>query len=249
MRLPPRLALFLFVLPAFLNLGGVCSGQDANGPTPFPKDASAWPGQGVIRVFPWTGENRKYFWQVRSQNQGAVVFVGDSILGNWTDIAKAFPKMHVANRGIGGDVSRGVLFRLKEDVLDLHPKAIVLLIGTNDLSAKEDPSVAISNISAILDAISAQSAAPPVILCTVLPRQSTAAPIDPSQVPALNALIKRLAAGKSNVTLLDTYPLFAKADGTPDPQYFRPDELHPAAPGYERIRQALDPLFTQLKLQ
>jgi len=38
--------------------------------------------------------------------------------------------MKTANRGISGDVTRGVLYRMKEDVLDLNPKAVVLLIGT-----------------------------------------------------------------------------------------------------------------------
>jgi lysophospholipase L1-like esterase len=157
--------------------------------------------------------------------------------------------MQVANRAIGGDVTRGILFRLKEDVLELHPKAVVLLIGTNDLSAKEDPSIAASNIGAILDQIASESPAPPVVLCTLPPRQSPEAPIDASQVAALNGLIKQLANAKPNVTLFDTYPLFAKDDGSPDPEYFRPDKLHFAAPGYEKLRQALDPVFANLKLE
>ena len=223
-----------------------CLGQDATGPTPFPKDQSAWPGSGVIRVFPWMADNRNFFWQHRSEKQGAVVFVGDSILGNWTDVAKAFPKLPVANRAIGGDVTRGVLFRLKEDVLDIHPKAIVLLIGSNDLSAKEDSAIAAANISAILDQIAAQSPAPPVILCTVLPRQSPEAPIDPAKVPELNNRIKELAKARRNVTLVDTFPQFAMPDGSPDLQYFRPDHLHLAAPGYERMRQTLEPVLAKL---
>jgi lysophospholipase L1-like esterase len=44
-------------------------------------------------------------------------------------LAKDFPNLKVANRGISGDVTRGVWYRLPEDVLDLEPSAIVLLIG------------------------------------------------------------------------------------------------------------------------
>ena len=235
---------------AFLLFSGIGHGQDAGGPTPYPKAESDWPGHGVIRVFPWMADNRNYFWKNRGQEQGAVVFIGDSLIGNWTStIAAAFPKTHVVDHGIGGDVTRGVLFRLKEDVLDLHPKAIVILIGTNDLSSKEDSAIAAGNIGAILDQIAAQTPAPPVILCTLPPRNSPAAPIDPSQVPLLNTRIKALVKTRPNATLLDTYPLFAKADGTPDSQYFRSDLLHFAAPGYDKLRLALDPIFTQLNLE
>ena len=76
----------------------------------------------------------------------------------------------MANRGIGGDVSRGLLFRFKEDVLDLHPKAVVLLIGTNDLR-KQDTTDTISNIAAMLEMAEKQDASPPVILCQIPPRE------------------------------------------------------------------------------
>ena len=56
-------------------------------------------------------------------------FVGDSLTGGWKNLAKDFPKLKVANRGLGGDVSRGALFRFKEDALDLNPKAVVIEIG------------------------------------------------------------------------------------------------------------------------
>lgn len=70
------------------------------GPTP----SDRWP----IRVFGWMVDNRKWFWTQREKDQGAAMFVGDSLAGNWKgeEMAKAFPKLKVANRGIGGDVSR-----------------------------------------------------------------------------------------------------------------------------------------------
>jgi len=106
----------------------------ADGPTPFPdaKDEAAWPGQGPIRVFGWMVDNRKAFWTHRDRDQGAVVFVGDSLIGGWKveRMVADFPGLKVANRGIGGDVSRGLLFRFREDVLDLKPRAIVMCIGS-----------------------------------------------------------------------------------------------------------------------
>jgi len=84
-------------------------------------------------------ERRLKWWNDRERDQGAVVFLGDSITQGWASLAKDFPDLKVANRGISGDVTRGVLYRLKEDVLDLNPAAVVLLIGTNDLEDGGEP--------------------------------------------------------------------------------------------------------------
>ncbi len=252
---PRRLLLAGALLLAASGLSSSLYAQQL-GPTPFPDphNESAWPGTGPIRVFPWMTDNRNFFWTQRDAKQGAVVFVGDSLLGNWS-LAKvkteqAFPKIKVvANRAIGGDVSRGVLFRLQEDVLDLHPEAMVLLIGTNDLSAKAPVAGIISNIAAIVD--EAQKAYPnmSIVLCEIPPRLSPAAPIDPSQVPALNAEIVKLAGDRKNVTLFDTYSLFVGSDSTPDPVNYKKDLLHPSDAGYAKLSDALSKVFDDLKLQ
>ncbi len=148
----------------------------AAGPTPFPKDPADWPGRGVIRVFQWMNDNRNYFWQNREKKQGAIVFCGDSLTGNWSTLEKSFPKRNVANRGIGGDVTRGLLFRFQEDVLDLHPKAIVILIGSNDLSAKEPPAEAAANIADMLDLAQKHNPAMPIILCKIPPATARSLP-------------------------------------------------------------------------
>jgi lysophospholipase L1-like esterase len=252
-----------FILAAALSVvaaGGMncpLHAQDAqSGPTPFPDphNEAAWPGTGPIRVFPWMVDNRNYFWTLRDQKQGAVVFVGDSLIGNWglakVKTEQAFPKLKlVANRGIGGDVSRGVLFRLQEDVLDLHPAAVVILLGTNDLSAKAPIDGIVSNITAILDKAQKEYPNMPVVLCKLPPRNSPAAPIDPTQVTTLNDRLTQLAQGRQNVTLFDTYTLFAASDGTPDPVNYKKDLMHPSDVGYAKLGEALGSVFDQLKLQ
>jgi lysophospholipase L1-like esterase len=221
----------------------------AMGPTPYPKEEKDWPGKGVIRVFDWMVQNRAYFWQLRDKKQGAVVFAGDSLTGNWGALEKSFPRLNVANRGIGGDVSRGLLFRFKEDVLDLHPRAIVILIGTNDLSARQDPADTIANLTAILEMAEKQTPALPIVLCKLPPRASPQAPVEASQLQKLNMRIAKLAEGKPHVTVLDLFGLFAKSDGSPDPQYFQPDKLHLADPGYKKWREELESIFARRKLQ
>ena len=50
-----------------------------SGPTPYPTRAEDWPGKGVVRVFGWMKDNRKFFWSERDKKQGSIVFAGDSL--------------------------------------------------------------------------------------------------------------------------------------------------------------------------
>ncbi|MET0348368.1 MAG: GDSL-type esterase/lipase family protein [Rhizobacter sp.] len=220
----------------------------ASGPTPYPTNTKDWPGQGAIRVFGWMTENRKAFWPERERKQGAVVFAGDSLIGGWRTMAKDFPELNVANRGIGGEPTRGLLFRFQEDVLDLHPKAIVLLSGSNDLSAQQDPKQSRANLAAMLD--QAEKAAPgvPIVLCTVPPRQDPKAPVDPAKVRELNRQIASLAEGRRNVVVLDLHALLVAPDGSPTPELFGADRLHISAAGFQRFRDALAPVLKQLNV-
>jgi lysophospholipase L1-like esterase len=191
-------------------------------------------------------DNRKYFWTQRAKDQGAIVFAGDSLTGNWTDLAKAFKNWKVANRGIGGDTSRGLLFRFQEDVLDLNPKAIVILIGTNDLTAIGKPADAASNIAQMLDMIDKMDPALSVVLCTTPPSDSAKAPVKLDQRQALNTEIKKLAEAHKNVVLCDVYAAMANEDGSPKLDNFAADKLHLGKPGYETWAALLTPILKKL---
>src|SRR6266568_9507665 len=85
--------------------------QAASGPTPFPKDAKDWPGKGAIRIFGYMNDYRNSYWRERERKQGSVVFVGDSLVGGWQQLGEDLPGVPVANRGIGGEPTRVLLFR------------------------------------------------------------------------------------------------------------------------------------------
>lgn len=243
----------LFVTSGYAQVPGANqsdtpAAQMASGPTPFPTDAKDWPGKGAIRVFGWMNDNRKSFWQERTRKQGSVVFAGDSLVGGWGSLAKDLPGLPVANRGIGGETTRGLLFRFQEDVLDLHPKAIVLLTGSNDLSALQDVQQSRSNIVDMLDKAEKELPGVPIVLCTVPPRNHPQSPVDPRQVIELNKLITSAAQGRKNVAVLDVYGLLVDPDGSPHAEYFGADKLHISPLGYQRVRDALQPVLKQFNL-
>jgi lysophospholipase L1-like esterase len=67
-----------------------------------------------------------------------VVFFGDSITDIWK-LENYFPNKPYINRGIGGQTTPQMLVRFRQDVIDLHPKVVVILAGTNDIAGNTGP--------------------------------------------------------------------------------------------------------------
>jgi lysophospholipase L1-like esterase len=170
-----------------------------------------------------------------------VVFLGDSITQGWTTLKKDFPELKVANRGIGGDTTRGVLYRLDADVLSLEPAAVVLLIGTNDLGLGGDPEQVAANIREIIAELRKANKGMPIILCKVMPSsESKGHPA--TTIKKLNASLDEIGKADSLVKICDTWSIYAGADGDCKPEEF-PDRLHPNTAGYAKWRAALRPIL------
>jgi lysophospholipase L1-like esterase len=71
-------------------------------------------------------------------NENRVVFFGDSITDIWK-LDESFPGKPYLNRGIGGQTTSQMLVRFRQDVINLRPKAVVVLAGTNDIAGNTGP--------------------------------------------------------------------------------------------------------------
>lgn len=215
----------------------------------IPATDEGLPGAGPIRRYEWFQnvwrERRSAFAERASTDRHAVVFLGDSITQGWGGgLGAAFPGVKVANRGINGDTSRGVLLRLQDDVLSLDPAAVVLLIGTNDLEEGATPEAIAGNVKLVLAALEQHDARMPIVLCQVFP--SSAAQKRPAdQVKAVNALYRAAVKNDRQVTYVETWPLFADPAGDAIAAEF-PDMLHPSEAGYAKWAAALRPVFATL---
>ena len=215
----------------------------------IPESDDGLPGEGPIRRYDWfrnLWKQRRSQWgsQVQ-QDQNAVVFLGDSITQGWGDDFKGrFSDLKKANRGISGDTTRGMLIRLDEDVLSLNPKGVVMLMGTNDLEEGATPATIASNVKLILDALHDHDPEMPIIVCQVFPSSETKKR-SAANIKELNKLVAGIVKGNGQVTLLDTWTLFANAEGDAKPEEF-PDLLHPNDAGYAKWVGALNPIFATL---
>ena len=156
-------------------------------------------------------------------------------------MGNSFPGLKVANRGISGDTTRGMLVRLNDDVLALNPKGIVMLMGTNDLEEGADAPTVAGNIELILTAIQKHNPKTPVALCRVFPASaSKSRPAD--KIQAINTATANVAKNFPQVTLVDTWTLFANDQGDAKEIEF-PDLLHPNQAGYVKWAAAIRPVL------
>ncbi len=254
-RLLARVALALACVagsvaaPALHAQSGANRPTEAHDPLAIPATDEGLPGTGTIRRYEWFQnlwrERRGAWARSAAEDQGAVVFLGDSITQGWGGgLGAAFPGMKVANRGISGDTTRGVLIRLREDVLAVNPAAVVVLIGTNDIDEKATPEMIAGNLRLILDALKAHDPGMPIVLCEVFP--SSPEQRRPKEtITALNALYRAMVKNDPQITYLETWPLFAAPDGNAIPAEF-PDMLHLNEAGYAKWAAALRPVFATL---
>ena len=101
---------------------------------------------------------------IASGNFPEVVFMGNSITDNWAYFHPDFFSSHnFCGRGIGGQTSAQMLVRFNDDVIDLHPKAVVIMAGTNDVAHNEywvSPERVVDNIVAMCNQAQANGIVP-----------------------------------------------------------------------------------------
>ena len=123
--------------------------------------------------------NHYYYYDFTSQYDQAVridkadiCFVGDSLtqLGLWSEF---FPGRTVINRGIGSDVSEGVLNRL-DSVVDHRPDIVFLMIGVNDLGKGIPEAETVGNVRKIVSSLSASLSDATMVIQSVLPAKGIA---------------------------------------------------------------------------
>ncbi len=182
-----------------------------------------------------------------SKNETRVVFMGDSITDGW-NLEQYFPGKFYINRGISGQTTPQMLLRFRSDVIDLKPKVVVILAGTNDIAGNtgtmtlEDTARNLTSVAELAKANNIR-----VVLASVLPvndrvknkegvlfMQTRSRPNE--KITAMNDWLKKYAA-ESGLIYLDYYSATADEKGTlKDGLSY--DGLHPNADGY-KVMQSL----------
>lgn len=170
------------------------------------------------------------------------VFIGDSITEGWaTTDSLFFKKNNFVGRGIGGQVTSQMLLRFREDVVNLKPKQVIILAGTNDIAENQGPislDKILGNIISMTELAKANNIS--VVLCSVLPAYDFGwrKGMQPAEkVIALNKMIENYAK-KEHVTYIDYHAQMKDSRNGLDKIYTE-DEIHPTAKGYEKMEAIL----------
>jgi lysophospholipase L1-like esterase len=181
---------------------------------------------------PAAGENR-------------VVFFGDSITDMWK-LEDYFPGRPYVNRGISGQTTPQMLVRFHEDVIDLQPKAVVILAGTNDIAGNTGP-MSLPEIEANYSSLAELARAHHirVVFSSILPvhnytprSQDLFAQRSPKKILELNRWLKDYCAA-SGCTYLDYFSPMVDDKGLLK-RDLAEDGLHPNPAGYKIMAPLAD---------
>ena len=175
----------------------------------------------------------------------------DSITDCWvqTDahrqmFEKYFGGYRTANFAIAGDRTEGVLWGLRNgEGQGFQPKAVMLMIGTNNMNANTPPEIA-EGIGAIVLELRRNFPEAKILLLAIFPRSVPGDPIR-DRIAETNRIISRLDDQKS-VFYLDIGSKFLDDNGVFLAGAFRTDNLHPAARGYDLWGQAVQTKLAEL---
>ena len=177
-----------------------------------------------------------------------VVFIGDSVTEGWFDKRPSFFTAGRVDRGIGGQTSSQMVLRMMSDVVDLKPKIVHIMAGTNDIAGNTGPmtpEMTQNNIRAMSDI--ARWNAIKVLLASIPPAASF--PWRPGletkrPIAAMNEWLKFFAR-ESGATWVDYRPVLDDSSGAMKPG-LASDGVHPTEAGYDAMARVIDPILSRV---
>jgi len=217
------------------------------------KDATPAPRENTA-VIPMPGGSDT--WRARHQamndraKEGNVglVYIGDSIVGNWRWDGKPVWDHYYAKRqgvilGISGDRTQQVLWRLQHGNIDgISPKLAIVMIGQNNGPFNTGEEIA-EGVTAIVDTLRDKLPETRILVLAIFQRGKTPTP-ERAVLAKANEIVSRLADGKS-VFYLDINDRFVRPDGS-IPAELMPDWEHPNEDGHRVWAEAIEPKVAEL---
>ena len=172
------------------------------------------------------------------ENRSSIAFLGDSIT-NHGDWQTWFPDRLTHNLGVSGDTTDEVIDRI-DSVIELHPDAVALLVGTNDLSQRKSVEHLVRNIEYLLVTLRRGLPGTRMLVQSIMPRGAEYA----ERVRDANRHLRQFAPSV-NAQYLDLWPALS-SDGEEIDAKYSDDAVHLTPEGYEAWLSELRPALERL---
>jgi lysophospholipase L1-like esterase len=168
-----------------------------------------------------------------------VLIIGGQRVRLWHDLPRRFAPGVTLRRALGDATLEDLTFHYDRLVAYYRPAVLVIFPGYADLHLRDDktPREFLRAVKALLDRDRDYARSRRRILLT--PLLTPLHPGDASRIGAMSALAQRLAAERDDLLVIDANPALRRADGSPDPAYFRIDGVNLNAAGYAIITDLL----------
>ena len=184
------------------------------------------------------GPRHEGFVEIAKKGNIDLLLHGDSITDWWVQgdankamFEKYFGSMKTANFAIAGDTTQGLLWGLKNgEGQGFQPKAVMLMIGTNNTASSTAPEIA-EGVGAVVLEMRKDFPNAKILLLAIFPRSVPGDPVR-DKIADINKLIMKLD-DQRHVFYLDIGAKFLDDKGVFLPDAFRTDNLHPQAKGYD----------------
>lgn len=163
--------------------------------------------------------------------QNDIVFLGDSLTESF-DLQKHFGRNDLRNRGMSGDLTDHVLYRL-EEITNAKPAKVFLMIGINDIYQGSEPDHILSNMERILNEFRQKTPVTNLLVQSILPINRNKLFVEKSintKIYQVNFRLKSICENKQ-VTFIDIHPDFLNNNGEMDEDYTF-DGVHLSEAGY-----------------
>ncbi len=177
--------------------------------------------------------NRNWMYKLLPIDKNDNVFIGDSHIYKY-NLNEFFKNPNLKNRGIDGDTSPGLYYRL-DDILKYNPKAVFMKIGVNDIKSGIPADSSYVYLNKIIDKVQSHQAVKNFYVMSMFPTISA----DSGQINAYNEMLKRICTEK-HVEFINVYPLFF-INGKFNEKLKSPDGLHLSGEGYRLLSSILKP--------
>ena len=198
-----------------------------------------------------------YFGRFEAENAALasspeVVLMGNSITEGWIRLRPGFfAENGYVSRAISGQTTSQMLVRFRADVVELHPRIVVICAGTNDI-ARNTGRISLEhildNLQSMVELARANGIRP--ILCSVPPAGAFGwrPELKPAQdIVRLNGMI-RAYADAEGIPYVDYHTPMAAADGSMNADYTK-DGVHPTEAGYAVMERILPPVVKRVQAE